>query len=98
MEAGVHQTKLPREMDIAKIVLYMEKNPKRARKKILLKGRWVLMCKKCSFDIGSGYRNDCSCLCSDLTYVDSLRKGDVYGCQNCGHLIDGFFEKEVGFS
>ena len=54
------------------------------------------MCEKCSFDIGFGYRNDCVCSCGHLTYVDSVKEGDVYGCQDCGHLIDGF-QKEVGF-
>ena len=56
------------------------------------------MCMKCSFDIGSGHVNNCWCACNDITFVDSLDEGDVYGCQACSHLINGFQEHdEEGF-
>ena len=53
------------------------------------------MCKKCSFDVGAGYKNNCKCKCEDTEWVDTWKgKGEVHGCSDCGHLIDGFFKVE----
>ena len=51
------------------------------------------MCKKCSFDVGSGFRNNCKCKCKDLDWADDWgKKGHVMGCLDCRHLIDGFYK------
>ena len=55
------------------------------------------MCKKCSFDEGAGFKNDCTCKCDDLDWVDHWKgKGDVMGCHECSHLINGFFKQKKG--
>jgi len=55
------------------------------------------MCEKCSRDIGSHYVKKCKCKCHRLTYVDTINEGDVYGCNECRHLINGFVKPDEDY-